>query len=159
MLFCCYRSSAQVGMKIPNPTTAPHVGPGTFSDAYKPAIEVKRPDFPSYAFISYKPSHHRPASPDTFLPIPKFTEVHRKGPVFSEEVKQDAADSRNRFLQKIVKEKMTKIYPKLAAKKFPEKTASIDDEEDTQGFGSMDSEDYSIKKKKSFVFKATKKIK
>jgi len=107
-------------MPDPKPTTASHVGPSTY-DHHKPAIAVKEPHKPSYAFLSYNPPFTRDPSPDTFQRVASFSELHTKGPIFSEELKAtavQAGEGRNRHLQKIVKEKMTKIYPKLAEKKF-----------------------------------------
>eukprot|EP01040_Poterioochromonas_malhamensis_P009467 gene9467-10281_t len=115
-----FRSSAKVGLDIPLPTTAPHVGPGTFNH-HKPAVAVKDPDRLSVAFLSPKPPLPRQSSPDTFMRVPSFAELHTKGPFFSEVVKESSmgeGDSRNRHLQNIVVEKMTQIYPKLAEKKF-----------------------------------------
>jgi hypothetical protein len=101
--------------------TAPHVGPGTFKP-HKPAIEIKEAEKPSYAFLSYNPPFRRDHSPDTFQRITSFSELHRKGPTIND-IPKDVSltvvpDSRNKHLQTLVKEKMTRIYPKLAVKKF-----------------------------------------
>jgi hypothetical protein len=101
--------------------TAPHVGPGAFKP-YKPAIEIKEAHKPSYAFLSYNPPFQRDHSPDTFQRVTSFSELHRKGPIIND-IPKDVAltvvpDSRNKHLQALVKEKMTRIYPKLAVEKF-----------------------------------------
>jgi hypothetical protein len=58
-------------------------------------------------------------SPDTFQRVKSFTETHRKGPIFSDEIRSAGpGEGRSRHLKKLVKEKMTRIYPRLATKKF-----------------------------------------
>jgi DNA-binding protein len=114
-----FKSSAKVGMQLPEPMTAPHIGPGAFQNAFKPAIEIKSPDKYSLAFMTYNPPFQRNASPDTFQRVKSFTETHRKGPIFSDEIRSAGpGEGRSRHLKKLVKEKMTRIYPRLATKKF-----------------------------------------
>jgi hypothetical protein len=139
-------------MQIRAPTTAPHIGPGTFSDVYKSAVEVVRPDHLSLAFLASRIDYTRVPIPDPHEKPKSFAEANRKGPIIPTERNPADGSARNEHLAKIVKEKMTRIYPKLASKKFPEKKAEDEGEEE-----SGDNE-YSIKKKKSFVFKKVKKI-
>ncbi len=116
-----FRSKAKVGMEIPKTTSAPHIGPGSFADAIKPAIEVYRPDLNSLAFLSSRLWPVRPPMPEFSEKIPSFAEANRRGPLFPTERSADGPDPRNQHMATVVKEKMTQIYPRLAKKKFPEK--------------------------------------
>jgi hypothetical protein len=58
------------------------------------------------------------ASPQTFQRVKSF-KTHRKGPIFSDEIRSaGSGEGRSRYLRKLMKEKMKRIYPRLATKKF-----------------------------------------
>ncbi len=98
------------------PTTSPdHLGPGSFS--FPVAIEVKRPDQNSLAFLRDRVLYVRPAGPEKTEKIKPFAEQHTHGPVFN----TYGAVKGNPHMQNLVKQKMTQIYPRLAKKKFPPK--------------------------------------
>jgi hypothetical protein len=123
-----FRSKASVGMEIPKTVSAAHIGPGSFPNAYKPAVIVNRPGHPSLAFLSGRTVSVRDAVPDS-LDIPQpFAMVNRKGPTIGNE-KAPGVGGRNEHLAKIVKDKMTKIYPRLANVKF-RSTAKVDTQRD-----------------------------
>lgn len=97
------------------PTSGTEIGPGSFPGAYAEAIEIKYPDRPSHFILRGRPDDTRPAIPELTEPMLTFAERHRSGPIFE---KQKVGGG-NVVLQAIVKDKMEKIYPKLAKTKYP----------------------------------------
>lgn len=148
-----FKSTIPVGMQLPPSTTAPHVGPGTFTKAYTPAVVVKNPDQLSLAFLTSRLDYTRAPLPDATEKLKSFAEVNKKGPIFStERTSSDNASARNRHLTNIVKEKLQRIYPKLASKKFPSNSEE-DGEDGDNGNNNNDNEEYGNTRKKNFVYK------
>jgi len=111
-----FRSSAKVGMEIPVPTSGVNIGPGSFPGAHATSLVVVQPDRPSHFILRGRPQHVRRPVPDLTEPVLPFAERHKSGPIFDKHV----ISGGNVVLAAIVKERMTKIYPKLAEKKFPD---------------------------------------
>ena len=102
-------------MEIPVPTSGVHGGPGAFPGAHPESIHIKNPHKPSHFLRGGRPSDLRKPMPDLTEQVIPFAERHKKGPTFDKHI----IGGGNVVLQGIVKEKMKKIYPKLADQKFP----------------------------------------
>jgi hypothetical protein len=112
-----FKSKAKVGLLIP-PTVSPdHIGPGSFPGAFKPSVVISNPDKPSHTFLRERKFHIPHTFGDELVAVKPFAEVNPKGPIFN---KEGEKFDKNAQLVKIVKDKMTKIYPQLARKKFVE---------------------------------------
>lgn len=101
-------------MEIPVPTSGT-IGPGAFPGADTHSLVVRNPDRPSHFILRGRPDDTRTPLPDLTEPIKSFAERHRAGPIFE----KHSVGGGNVVLQQIVRNKMTKIYPKLAKSKFP----------------------------------------
>lgn len=104
-------SKAKVGMEIPVPTSGELGGPGAFPGAFKSSVSLKNlkihtreRDFPV-----------KQALPEVMEKFKLFSEVHTRGPF----VEQSGKSSKNAHMEKLVKDKLTQVYPRLAKKKFP----------------------------------------
>lgn len=107
-------SNAPVGCPVTLPTSGT-LGPGNY-DSFKPAIEIKNPDKPSLAFLCKKLNLKEDNGGfESVEELPKFSDIHTKGPKFPLAVK---STGRNDHVLQFTKKKMEKIYPKLAKKKF-----------------------------------------
>lgn len=102
-------------MEIPVPTSGTEIGPCSFPGAHVQAIQIKNPDRPSHFILRGRPSAVRPPVPALTEEMKSFAELHQSGPVFE----KNSVGGGNVVLQEIVKQKMKKIYPKLADQKFP----------------------------------------
>ena len=102
-------------MEIVPPTSGTEIGPGSFPGAWKDSIEIKEKDKVSYYMLRGRKPEIREPAPDLLDGIKPFSAVHRKGPTFDKQ----GMSTGNLVLQTIVKEKLSKIYPKLAKEKFP----------------------------------------
>lgn len=102
-------------MEIPVPTSGTEIGPCSFPGAHIEAIQIKQPDRPSHFLLRGRPSDVRAPAPDLTQQMKSFSETHQSGPIFEKHI----VGGGNVVLQAIVKQKMQKIYPKLADQKYP----------------------------------------
>lgn len=102
-------------MEIPVPTSGAGGGPGAYPGVEEPSIVVKDPHLQSRPFRQERQFHVRQAMPPLTQPYPRFSEVHRSGPLLQVGV----TEGKSAWMQSLVKQKMAKIYPRLAKKKFP----------------------------------------
>jgi hypothetical protein len=95
-------------------------GPGSFPNAYLPSIRIKNPSKPSTAFLSPQTFNKKNNAENSALfartaELKKFSEEHKSGPMFLKN--GDDNIDKNELLTLKVKQKISKIYPRLIKKK------------------------------------------
>lgn len=106
-----FKSEVASGSRYVTPTSGCLIGPGSFPGAELSGVRVRNPDRLSPAFLVSRPYNHPiVANQDSLVGLATFSDINKKGSVFSQECN---SGTKNNHLAEWTKKKIIQIYPRL----------------------------------------------